>query len=137
VDRALAISLMEAILGAEPNLERLSVLCAKDQWRGLRRQVGMVMSSYTHMTMSIVHRFPDLDPDRDGAKVRPFKPAEVSNALEIGEALRGANADLDRVAALADRIGAEDEKRAFCERVVEASELYRALTDAVAQGRSP
>jgi hypothetical protein len=44
---------------------------------------------------------------------------------------------LDKVAALADDIGAEDEKREFREHVAEASALYQAVADAVAQGQSP
>ena len=104
MDKALANRLMDEILAAEPNLESLSILCARDEWRGLRRQVGMVMSSYVYMTMAIVRQFPDLDPDRDDAKPRPSKPAARSNALEIGEVLREAKADLDKVAALADHI---------------------------------
>jgi hypothetical protein len=43
MDRALATSLMEALLPAEPNLESLSKSAARDEWRGLRRQIGMVM----------------------------------------------------------------------------------------------
>jgi hypothetical protein len=62
MDKALATRLMDEILAAEPNLESLSILCARDEWRGLRRQIGMVMSSYVYMTMAIVRQFPDLDP---------------------------------------------------------------------------
>jgi hypothetical protein len=57
--------------------------------------------------------------------------------MEIGEVLREARADLDKVAALADDIGAEDEKREFREHVAEASAHYQAVADAVAQGQSP
>jgi hypothetical protein len=137
VDKALANRLMDEILAAEPNLESLSILCAGDEWRGLRRQIGMVMSSYVYMTMAIVRQFPALDPDRDDAKPRSLKPAARSKALEIGEVLREARADLDKVAALVDHIGGEDEKRDFCEHVAEATALYQALVDAVAQGHSP
>ena len=48
MDKALANRLMDEILAAELNLESLSVLCARDEWRGLRRQIGMVMSSYVY-----------------------------------------------------------------------------------------
>jgi nucleotide-binding universal stress UspA family protein len=96
----------------------------------------MVMSSYVYMTMAIVRQFPDLDPDRDDVKPRPLKPAARSNALEIGEVLREAKADLGKVAALADHIGADDEKREFRQHVAAASALYQALADAVAQGQS-
>jgi hypothetical protein len=128
---------MDEILAAEPNPESLSILCARDEWRGLRRQIGMVMSSYVYMTMAIVRQFPDLDPDRDDAKLRPSKPAARSNAVEIGEVLREARADLEKVAALADDIDAEDEKRQFREHVAAASALYQAVADAVVQGQSP
>jgi hypothetical protein len=93
MDKALATRLMDEILAAEPNLESLSILCARDEWRGLRRQIGMVMSSYVYMTMAIVRQFPDLDPDRGDARLRPSKPAARSNAMEIGEVLREARAD--------------------------------------------
>jgi hypothetical protein len=137
VDKVLAKRLMDEILAAEVNLERLSTLGARDEWRGLRRQIAMVMSSYVYMTMAIVRQFPDLDPDRDNAKLRQLKPAARSNGLEIGEVLREAKADLDKVAALADHIGAEDEKREFREHAAEAAALYQAVADAVAQGPSP
>jgi hypothetical protein len=136
VDKALANRLMDEILAAEPNLESLSILCARDEWRGLRRRIPMIMASYLDMTMAIVQQFPDLDPDRDDAKPRPLKPAARSNALEIGEVLREAKADLDKVAVLADHIGAEDEKHEFREHVAEASALYQAVADAVAQEQS-
>jgi nucleotide-binding universal stress UspA family protein len=96
----------------------------------------MIMASYVDMTMAIVRQFPDLDPDRDDAKRRPLKPTARSNALEIGEVIREAKADLDKVAALADHIGAEDEKREFREHVAEALARYQAVADAVAQGQS-
>jgi hypothetical protein len=136
VDEALANRLMDEILAAEPNLESLSILCARDEWRGLRRRIPMIMIAYLDMTMAIVRQFPDLDPDRDDAKPRPLNPAARSNALEIGEVLQEAKADLDKVAALADHIGAEDEKRGFREHVAKASALYQAVADAVAQGQS-
>jgi hypothetical protein len=136
VDKALANRLMDEILAAEFNLESLSILCARDEWRGLRRQVGMVMSSYVYMTMAIVRQFPDLDPDRDNAEPRPLKPAARSNDLEIGEVLRKAKADLDKVAAVADHIGDEDEKREFRGHVAAASALYRVVADVVAQEQS-
>jgi hypothetical protein len=136
MDKALANRLMDEILAAEPNLESLSILCARDEWRGLRRRIPMIMASYLDMTMAIVRQFPDLDPDRDDAKLRPLKPAARSNALEIGDVLREAKADLDKVAVLADHIGAEDEKREFREHVAEASALYQAVADAVAQEQS-
>ncbi len=137
MDKALANRLMDEILAAEPNLESLSILCARDEWGGLRRRIPMIMIAYLDMTMAIVRQFPDLDPDRDNAKPRPLKPAARSNALEIGEVLREAKADLDKVAALADHIGAEDEKREFRECVARASALYQAVADAVAQEQSP
>jgi hypothetical protein len=137
VDKALANRLMDEILAAELNLESLSILCARDEWRGVRRQIALVMSSYVHMTMAIVRQYPDLDPDRDDAEPRSSKRAERSNALEIGEVLREAKADLDKVAALADHIGAEDEKREFREHVADASDLYQAVADAVGHGQSP
>ena len=132
MDKALANRLMDEILAAEPNLERLSVLCARDEWRGLRRQIGMVMFSCVYMTMAFVRQFPDLDPDREDAELRPLKPVARSNALEI--VLRKAKADLDKVAAVADHIRAEDEKREFREHVAGASALYQAVADVVAQG---
>lgn len=110
MDKALANRLTDEILAAELNLESLSILCARDEWRGLWRQIGMVMSSYVYMTTAIVRQFPDLDADRDDAKRRPL---------------------------LADHVGAEDEKREFHEHVAEASALYQAVADAVAQGPSP
>ena len=137
MDRALAIKLMDEILAAEPNLESLSILCARDEWRGLLRRIAMIMASYVDMTMAIVRQFPDLDPDRDDAERRPVKPAARSNALEIGEVLREVKADLDKVAALADHIGAEDEKREFREYVARASARYQTVADDVAQGPSP
>ena len=96
----------------------------------------MVMSSYVHMTMAIVLQFPELDPDREDAEVRPLRPTARSNDLEIGQVLRGATADLDKVAALGDDIGATDEGREFREHVAKASALYQAMADAVAQGQS-
>jgi hypothetical protein len=127
---------MGEILAAEHNLESLSILCARDEWRGLRRQVGMVMSSYVHMTMAIVRQFPELDPDREDAEVRPLKSTARSNDLEICEVLRAVTVDLGKVAALADDIGAEDEKREFREHVAQASAIYQAMADAVARGQS-
>src|SRR5580692_10183915 len=128
---------MDEILAAKPNLENLSILCARDEWRGVRRRIPMVMIAYLDMTMAIVRQFPDLDLDRDDAKPRPLKPAARSNALEIGEVLREEKADLDKVAALVDHIGAEDEKCEFRECVARASALYQARADAVAQEQSP
>ena len=93
----------------------------------------MVMSSYVSMTMPIVQQFPDLDPDRADVTV-PSIPAAGSNALEIGDVLRRAKADLDTVASLVDHIGAEDERREFQKHVADASALYRAVADAVAPG---
>jgi succinylglutamate desuccinylase len=112
---------MEAILAAEPNLERLSVLFA-DNSKGLRRHIGRAMSSYTHMTMTIVQQFPDLDPDRDGVRAHLLEPAFV---LEIGEVLQAARADLDKVAALSNDIEVDDERRAFREHVAGVSALYQ------------
>jgi hypothetical protein len=123
VDRALAVRLMEVVLAAEPNLERLSVLFANNS-KGLRRHIGRAMSSYTYMTMAIVRQFPDLDPDRDGVRARPLEPASV---LEIGEVLEAARADLDKVAALSDDIEADDERREFQEHVAAVSALYQDL----------
>jgi hypothetical protein len=137
VDKALANRLMDEILAAEPSLASLSILCARDEWRGLRRRIAMIMGSYVDMTMVIVRQFPALDPDREDAKPRLLKPAARSNALEIGEVLRKAKADLDKVATVANQIGVENEKREFHEHVAEASALYRAVAEAVALGRSP
>jgi hypothetical protein len=136
VDKALANRLIDEILAAEPNLARLSVLCTRNEWRELRRRIAMIMASYVDMTMVIVRRFPDLDPDREDAKPRPLNPVARSNSSEIGEALREAKADLDKVAALANHIRAEREKREFREHVAEASSLYQAVADAVVQGQS-
>ena len=96
----------------------------------------MIMASYVDMTTAIVRKFPDLDPDREDAKPRPLKPVARWNSSEIGEALREAKADLAKVAALADHIRAEREKREFREHVAAASSLYQAVADAVAQGQS-
>jgi len=137
VDKALANSLMDQILAAEPNLASLSVLCARDEWRGLRRPIAMIMASYVDMTMAIVRQFPDLDPDRDDSEPRALKPAARSRALDIGEVLREAKADLDKVAALADHIGAEGERGEFRQYLAEASARHQAVADAVAQRRSP
>jgi hypothetical protein len=137
---------MEAIQAAEPNLDSLSVLSARDwddpKGRGLRRQIGKVMSSYVHMTMSIVCQFPDLDPDRDDPNARPLNqsrsfPVKGSSALEIGEVLRAAEADLDKVAALSSHIGAEGERSEFRRHVAKVSALYQEVTDAVAHGHPP
>jgi len=65
-----------------------------------------------------------------------LKPVARSNALEIGEVLRKAKSDLDKVAALADHIGAENEKCEFREHAAEAVALYQAVADAVAQEQS-
>jgi hypothetical protein len=137
VDKALANRLIDEILAAEPNLARLSVLCTRNEWRDLRRRIAMIMASYVDMTMVIVRRFPDLDPDREDAKRRPLNPVARSNLSEIGVVLREAKADLGKVAALADHIRAEGERRAFREHVAEASSLYQAVADAVAQGPTP
>ena len=128
---------MDEILAAEPNLESLSILGARDEWRGLLRRIAMIMASYVDMTMAIVRQFPDLDPDRGDAERRPLKPAARSTALGIGEVLREVKADLDKVAAVADHMGTEDEKREFREYLAEASARYQAVADAVAQGQSP
>jgi len=137
VNRALAIKLMDEILAAEPSLERLSILCTRDEWRGLRRRIAWVMASYVDMTMAIVRQFRDLDPDREGAERRPLEPAARSNALDMGEVLREVKADLDKVAALAAHIDAEDERRVFSEYLAEASVRYQAVVEAVARGPSP
>jgi hypothetical protein len=137
MDKALANRLIDEILAAEPNLARLSVLCTRNEWQALRGQIGMIMASYVDMTMAIVRQFPDLDPDREDAKPRPLKPIARSSSSEIGEVLREAKADLDKVAALADHIRAEAKKRRFREHVAEASALYQAVAAAVAQGQSP
>ena len=133
MDKALANRLIDEILAAEPNLARLSVLCTRNEWRELRRRIAMIMASYVDMTMVIVRQFPHLDPDREDAKLPPSKPVARSNSLEIGEVLRKAKADLDKVAALADHIGPEGEKREFLEHVHQASALYQAVADAVAR----
>jgi nucleotide-binding universal stress UspA family protein len=115
----------------------ISLSCWEVDWARLGTESVSAIVSRLAATMAIVRQFPDLDPARDDAKLRPLEPAARSNVLEIGEVLREAKADLDKVAALADHIGAEDEKREFREHVAEASALYQAVADAVAQGPSP
>ena len=87
MDKALANRLIDEILAAEPNLAGLSVLCARNEWPGLRRRIAMIMASYVDMTMAIVRKFPDLDPDREDAKPRPV---ETRREMEFLGDWRGA-----------------------------------------------
>jgi hypothetical protein len=92
MDRELAVSVMAAIQAAEPNLESLSLLWAhaSDDSRGSElRQIGLVMSSYLHMTMAIVRQFPELDPDLDRPDRREQgQSASASGARSDREAMR-------------------------------------------------
>ena len=139
MDRELAVNLMAAIQAAEPGLEKLSHLWAQasdDLRRRELRQIGMVMSSYLHMTMAIVRQFPELDPDgNDTDGHAPSQSASISSARSdvtaIREVLVAAKSDLGKVASLSRRIGAKDERTEFLNHVATASTLYDQLTEAL------
>jgi hypothetical protein len=68
MERAIAAKVVEILsesrdLGA---LDRLSLEIANEnERRAFRRKLGEIMGHYTDLLVSIVHEYPDLDPDPD------------------------------------------------------------------------
>ena len=66
MERAIAVKVVE-ILSESRDLGALDALSLEivneDERRAFRRRLGEIMGRYTDLLVSIVHEYPDLDPD--------------------------------------------------------------------------
>ena len=71
MEKPLALQIMQAIQAAESQVNILESLSEKitddPERKAFRRHLAEVMIGYVDIQMSIVHQYPDLDPDRKPA----------------------------------------------------------------------
>jgi hypothetical protein len=73
MERAIAVKVVE-ILSESRDLGALDALSLEivdeDERRAFRRKLGEIMGRYADLLVSIVHEYPDLDPDPEGSDSR-------------------------------------------------------------------
>ena len=73
MERAIAVKVVEILSESRDlgDLDTLSLqIVDEDERRAFRRKLGEIMGHYTDLLVSVVHEYPDLDPDPEGPAPR-------------------------------------------------------------------